>query len=81
MPGITMPPVASISWVPSGTSRACPTAAIRSPTTSTSAPVSTVWASSIVSTVPPRRTTGWPGSGVWLIVGSSEDGVTRTVVR
>ena len=43
---------------PSGTSRPAPTAAIRSPTTSTSAPVSTVWLSSMVSTVPPRKTTG-----------------------
>ena len=58
MPGITMPPVASISSVPSGgTSRPTPTAAIRSPTTSTSASVSTRWRSSMVSTVPWRRTT------------------------
>ena len=41
MPGITMPPEASISTVPSGTSRPGPTAAMRSPTTRTSASRST----------------------------------------
>ena len=56
MPGITMPPDASISSVPSGTSRCGPTASIRSPTTRTSPSLWTVWVSSIVSTVPPRRT-------------------------
>jgi hypothetical protein len=60
MPGSTMPPAASISTVPAGTSSAGPTAAIRSPSTSTSAPSSTRCASSIGSTVPPRRTTGRP---------------------
>ena len=58
MPGMTMPPVASISAVPSGTSRFGPTAAIRSPATSTSASLRTVCASSIVSTVAFRNTTG-----------------------
>src|SRR5580693_1189254 len=58
IPGITMPPLASISAVPSGTARRDPTAAIRSPATSTSASNRTVCASSIVSTVPPRSTTG-----------------------
>src|SRR5690349_18117017 len=60
IPGITMPPLASISSVPSGTSRWGPTAAIVSPVTRTSAAARTVCASSMVSTVPPRRTTGWP---------------------
>ena len=41
MPGITMPPAASISAVPSGTDRAGPTASMRSPVTRTSAPVRT----------------------------------------
>src|ERR671921_640457 len=63
IPGITMPPRASISYVPGGTSSAGPTAAIRSPVTRTSASVRTVWASSIVRTVPPRRTTGWSPDG------------------
>src|SRR5581483_559656 len=62
MPGMTMPPEASISRVPSGTASAGPTAAIRSPVTSTSAPVSTWCASSIVSTVAFRNTTGRPGA-------------------
>ena len=64
IPGMTMPPEASISKLPSGTSSAGPTAAISSPTTSTSARSSTACASSIVNTVPARRTTGRPGSGV-----------------
>jgi hypothetical protein len=62
MPGITMPPDASISTVPAGTSSAGPTAEIRSSTTSTSAPCSTCPASSMASTVPPRRTTGGLGA-------------------
>src|SRR6185437_1981351 len=62
MPGITIPPAASISIVPSGTSRLGPTAAMRSPTTSTSASRRTSCASFIVRTMPPRRTTGRPGS-------------------
>src|SRR5215467_4896657 len=61
MPGMTMPPDASISAVPSGTSSPGPTAAIVSPVTSTSAPVSTVCAASMVSTVALRNTTGRPG--------------------
>src|SRR3712207_1025609 len=88
IPGMTMPPRASISWVPSGTSSAVPTAAIRSPTTRTSAPGRTVHASSMVSTVPPRRTTGRPASGGapagsgWVIASSwtSSSGI-RTAVR
>ena len=56
IPGITMPPVASISVVPSGTSRCGPTASIRSPLTSTSPPWCTVCASSMVSTVAFRNT-------------------------
>ena len=52
--------------------QAGPTAAIRSSTTRTSASVSTVPASSMVSTVPPRRTTGRPGSaGLGVAHGSS----------
>src|SRR5271166_2008199 len=58
IPGITMPPLASISSAPSGACRRGPTAAILSPVTRTSASVRTVWASSIVSTVPPRSRTG-----------------------
>src|ERR1044072_9091647 len=58
MPGITMPSDASISVVPSGTSRFGPTAAILSSWTSTSAPWSTSCASFMVSTVPPRSTIG-----------------------
>src|SRR4051794_3560494 len=60
IPGITIPPRASISVVPSGTSRCGPTAAIRSSTTSTSASVRTVCELSMVRTVPPRSTTGRP---------------------
>jgi hypothetical protein len=57
IPGITMPPLASISSAPSGAARCGPTAAILSPVTSTSAPVRIVCASSIVRTVPLRSTT------------------------
>ena len=60
MPGITMPPDASISIVPSGTSSDGPTAEIRSPSMSTSASRSTD-RESMVSTVPSRKTTGAPG--------------------
>src|SRR4051812_22092205 len=64
IPGMTMPSEASISKVPSGTSSPGPTASIRSPTTRTS-PSSTIRCpSSIVSTVPRRKTIGRPGSGV-----------------
>ncbi len=42
IPGITMPPVASTSTAPSGADRPVPTSAIRSSTTSTSPPVTTV---------------------------------------
>src|SRR3954469_2120839 len=63
IPGITTPPVASTTCVPSGVSRSCPTAAIRSPTTRTSPPSRIVCESSIVSTVPPRSSTGRPSSG------------------
>src|ERR1700759_4705366 len=62
IPGITMPPLASISSAPSGACRRGPTPAILSPVTSTSASVRTVWASSMVSTVPPRSTTGRPAA-------------------
>src|SRR5271166_3785844 len=62
IPGITMPPLASISSAPSGAWRRGPTAAIRSAVTSTSASVRMVWASSMVSTVPPRSTAGRPTS-------------------
>src|SRR5262245_39296303 len=37
MPGTTMRPEASISWAPAGAASAKPTAAMRSPSTSTSA--------------------------------------------
>src|SRR4051794_33777781 len=69
MPGMTMPPEASISNVPSGTSRSGPTASMRSPTTSTSPGSCRVWASSRVSTVPRRKTIGRPGSGVEVFTG------------
>src|SRR2546430_1314752 len=62
IPGITMPPLASISSEPSGASSRGPTAAILSPVTSTSASARIVWASSMVSTVPPRSTTGRPAA-------------------
>src|SRR5829696_650353 len=62
IPGITMPPEASISCAPSGASRPGPTPAILSSTTSTSLSCRTSWASFIVSTVPRRRTTGRPGA-------------------
>ena len=68
MPGMTMPPVASISSGAVGRVRPAPTAATRSPTTSTSASVSTRWVSSIVSTVPCRNTTA---DAVGLVHGSS----------
>src|SRR5215208_3345348 len=73
MPGITMPSEASISTVPSGTSRSGPTAAISSPTTRTSASFRTSWASFMVSTVPRRSTTGRPPS-ISLTAGSSPSG-------
>ncbi len=65
---------------PSGTCRAGPTAAILSSITSTSLPVSTCRALSMVSTVPPRNTTGrpepkWFGS---LIVLAPLRGPSRT---
>src|SRR3954451_12559791 len=62
IPGITIPSAASISNVPSGTSSPGPIVAMLSTTTSTSAPCRTSWASFMVSTVPPRRTTGLPAS-------------------
>ena len=62
IPGITMPFEASISYAVSGASNPAPTAAILSPTTSTSASCRTSWSSFMVSTVPPRSTTGRPGS-------------------
>src|SRR6266496_404362 len=58
MPGMTMPPRASISMAPSGAVTFCPTSAILSSITSTSVSVSTDRASSIGSTVPPRKSTG-----------------------
>src|SRR5688572_623709 len=70
MPGMTMPSEASISAVPSGTSSPGPTPAISSPTTSTSASRRMSCASFMVSTVPPRSTTGRPAS-ISLNVGSS----------
>src|SRR5947209_2757 len=85
IPGITMPPRASISAVPSGTSSRGPTAVMRSPTTRTSASGSTVDASSMVSTVPPRRTTGCPGAGAgegWVeVIGSSRTSSFRDRTR
>ncbi len=57
MPGITMPPAASISSVPSGTASPTPTAAIRSPVTRTSWPDRTVRLASTVRTVALRKTT------------------------
>src|SRR5919109_2193477 len=63
MPGMTMPPDASISNAPSGASRPGPTPAMRSSITRTSVPSRTSWSSFIVSTLPRRRTTGRPGSG------------------
>ncbi len=57
IPGITIPPAASTSTAPAGAASPGPTAAIRSPSTSTSASASTVCASSMVSTIPPRKTT------------------------
>src|SRR3954463_762924 len=68
MPGITMPCAASISNDPSGTSRPGPTASMRSPTTRTSASSRSSCASFMVSTVPPRKTIGRPGSGVEAFV-------------
>ena len=61
MPGITMPPDASISVVPFGTSSDGPTAEIRSPSMRTSASRSTDRDGAMVSTVPFRKTTGAPG--------------------
>src|SRR4051812_1498613 len=92
IPGITIPPLASISCVPGGTSSRGPTASIRSPTTRTSASVSTVDEASMVRTVPPRNTSGRPASGApgwatdaasdWLTMGLLDVGVcSRTVVR
>src|SRR4029450_2243604 len=80
IPGMTMPPEASTSCVSSGTSSRGPTAAIRSPTTSTSQSTRTVDASSMVSTVPPRNTTGRPGTGASAsgaegVIESSSDGI------
>src|SRR5215217_3708563 len=57
MPGMTIPPDASISRVPSGTCRFGPISAMRSPVTSTSVSGSTRWVASTVSTVPPLSTT------------------------
>jgi hypothetical protein len=57
MPGITIPPIASISSAPGGASSPTPIASTRSPTTSTSVPVSTLRPTSIGSTVPCRSTT------------------------
>src|SRR5215210_5883919 len=68
IPGMTMPPAASTSNVSSGTSSAGPTASIRSPTTRTSPSSMIRCASSIVRTVPRRKTTGRPGSGVEAFV-------------
>ena len=58
MPGMMMPPDASISWVPSGTERPTPTSAILPSTTRTSPFGRTVCWSSIVSTIPLRNTMG-----------------------
>src|SRR4051812_4840755 len=63
IPGMTMPPEASISNVPSGTSRSGPTASMRSPTTSTSPGSWRSCEALSVSTVPRRKTIGRPGSG------------------
>src|ERR1035437_8491050 len=59
IPGMRMPPWASISIAPSGTGRLCPTAAIVSPMTSTSPPLMTP-APSMVSTLALRKTSGRP---------------------
>jgi hypothetical protein len=67
MPGMTMPSVASISAVPSGTSSDGPTAAISSPPTSTSASRRMSCASFMVSTVPRRNTTGLPFSIIGVL--------------
>src|SRR3954451_21751110 len=80
IPGITMPSEASISRVPSGTSRDWPTAAIKPSTTSTSPPGSTVWASSMVTTVPPRKTIGAPTSDVDIALLQFRP-VSRTSIR
>src|SRR3954452_14476010 len=67
MPGMTMPPEASISSAPSGASSPGPTASMRSPTTSTSASRCISWASFIVRTVPRRNTIGRPGCSSLLM--------------
>src|SRR5215472_9863373 len=81
IPGITIPPLASISSAPSGACRRGPTAAILSPVTSTSASVRTVWASSMVSTVPPRSTTGRPAATSSGFVIETSGYFLRTYVR
>src|SRR6516225_6644614 len=81
IPGITMPPLASISSAPSGACRRGPTSAILSPVTSTSASVRTVWASSMVSTVPPRSTTGRPAATSSGFVIETSGYFLRTCVR
>src|SRR5215213_1858522 len=68
MPGMTMPPAASISNVSSGTSSPGPTASMRSPTTRTSASSSSSCASFMVSTLPCRKTIGRPVSGMGAFV-------------
>src|SRR6185312_11483055 len=86
IPGITMPPLASISSAPSGASSRGPTAAILSPVTSTFASARMVWASSMVSTVPPRNTTGRPaatssGFAIEASASSLRTSVRYTTVR
>src|SRR5204862_344173 len=77
MPRMTMASDASISNGPAGPSRPGPTAAIVSPSISTSASVRNSCASFIVRTVPRRSTTGRPGSiGSVLIPSRSSLGGT-----
>src|SRR4051812_17636942 len=70
IPGITRPPEASISNVPSGTSRPGPTASIRWPTTRTSVSARTDRPGSMGRTVPPRKTIGRPDSGAPALLDS-----------
>ena len=62
MPGIRIPPAASMTAASGGTASDRPTAWMRSPATSTSPSSMTPAAGSTVSTVAPRNTTGRPGT-------------------
>ena len=82
MPGMTMPPVASISAVPSGTCRFGPTAAIRSSVTSTSASARIRCPSSMVSTVALRKTSGRPATrSAAVVIETSTIGAERAITR